>query len=109
MKKGRFSKEEIEYINNNLDKGLEKIAKKLDRNVEAIQKYVTKPEQKPEPKKEEDEKKAVQEVQNDGFGRLKRGDTVISTVATMAGESRAQELVSGKQKLDPNVIFRPRG
>jgi len=106
-KRGRLSKEEKSYIEDNLDDGVEDIASSLDRSEAVVQKHI-------------DETTAQE---SDGSEGLKAGDlmarnekygvVVMTEGASMAGDeskiSRIKEEEEEEKPAEVNVATRHRG
>jgi len=108
-KRGRLSKEEKSYIEDNLDDGVEDIASSLDRSEAVVQKHI--------------DETTTQEP--DGEGELKAGDlmarnekygaVVMTEGASMAGDESKVSRIKEKNKeekekpAEVNVATRHRG
>jgi hypothetical protein len=103
-KRGRLSKEEIQYISDHSDDGADNIAEELDRSVSIIQKQMKKQEQ---PKEDENPgfKSGDLLARNEKFGAV-----VMTETASMASdESKKKNREPEKEKEKPVIATRYRG
>lgn len=121
MKKGRLTKEEIVYIQQNGNQDAEVIAKKLDRSVKSVEKHLT-PDVVTEETAESlaEEKGALVDVFEPGKNKMRnligrktaggnRGSTFMTGEASSLSDDTAAKRKTGKSRYSDTAVHKPYG